>query len=111
MQQILDASGLRVHIENPYQLDTKGEMLAGCADQELLKRTASITTSCGRFQRFNYRHCGRCVPCQVRRAAFLASGTADTTEYVYVDLGKDDEETCRIRRRPFGRDGDRGGEC
>jgi hypothetical protein len=29
----------------------------------------------------------------------------------HVDLGKDDEETCRIRRRPFGRDGDRGGEC
>ena len=92
MQQILDASGLRVHIENPYQLKTKGEMLAGCADQALLKANAPISTSCGRFQRFNYKHCGRCVPCQVRRAAFLASAIADTTEYVYVDLGKDDED-------------------
>jgi 7-cyano-7-deazaguanine synthase in queuosine biosynthesis len=92
IQQIIDASGLRVQIENPYQLWTKGEMLAGCEDQELLRPNAPISTSCGRFQRFNYKHCGRCVPCQVRRAAFLASGTADTTEYVYVDLGKDDEE-------------------
>ena len=32
------------------------------------------------------------MPCQIRRAAFLASGVADTTPYVYEDLGKDDEE-------------------
>jgi 7-cyano-7-deazaguanine synthase in queuosine biosynthesis len=92
VQQIIDAAGLRVRIENPYQLTTKGEMLALCADQTLLKAEASVSTSCGRFQRFNYRHCGRCVPCQIRRAAFLASGVADTTPYVYEDLGKDDEE-------------------
>jgi hypothetical protein len=31
------------------------------------------------------------VPCQVRRAAFLAWGGApDTTDYVYESLGKDD---------------------
>ena len=95
-KQILDAAGLRVRIENPYQLKTKGEMLRGCADQSLLAAEAARSTSCGRFQRFNYKHCGRCVPCQVRRAAFIASGIPDTTEYVYRDLGRDDDEHARF---------------
>ncbi len=90
LQRILNTAGLRVHIENPYQLKTKGEMLLGCANQKLLRAEAATSTSCGRFQRFKYTHCGRCVPCQVRRAAFLAWGVPDTTPYVYEDLGRDD---------------------
>lgn len=92
MQAILDAAGLRVYIDNPYQLKTKGEMLIECGDQDFLKEKAFRSTSCGRFQRFNYRHCGRCVPCQVRRAAFLAWAQQDTTDYVYAPLGKDDAD-------------------
>ena len=92
MQAILNAAGLHVHIENPYKLKTKGEMLIECGDQDFLKEEASRSTSCGRFQRFNYRHCGRCVPCQVRRAAFLAWGQQDTTDYVYEPLGKNDAD-------------------
>lgn len=93
LQGVLDAAGLRVAIENPYSTMTKGEMLRGCKDQSLLASLAVRSTSCGRFQRFNYRHCGRCVPCQVRRAAFMAWGSVpDTTPYVYSQLGKDDEE-------------------
>ncbi|HEX3860141.1 MAG TPA: Qat anti-phage system QueC-like protein QatC [Stellaceae bacterium] len=91
LQRVLDAAGLRVGIENPYSAKTKGEMLRDCADQALLNTEAARSTSCGRFQRFNYRQCGRCVPCQVRRAAFLAwAGAPDTTDYVYESLGKDD---------------------
>jgi len=92
LQDVLDAAGLRIHLFNPYAAMTKGEMLIGCRDQSLLGRLASMSTSCGRFQRFNYRHCGRCVPCQVRRAAFLRWGHADATTYVYEPLGKDDAE-------------------
>jgi 7-cyano-7-deazaguanine synthase in queuosine biosynthesis len=88
MQKLLDDAGLRVRIENPYAEKTKGEMLRGCLDQALLMTEAPISTSCGRFQRFNYRHCGRCVPCQIRRAAFEAWDQTDPTEYVYEDLGK-----------------------
>jgi len=91
-QDLLRAAGLRVRVENPYRLVTKGEMLRGCADQALLRTYAATTTSCGRYQRFNYKHCGRCVPCQVRRAAFLAWGVTDTTEYIYELLGTDDSE-------------------
>jgi 7-cyano-7-deazaguanine synthase in queuosine biosynthesis len=91
LQRVLDAAGLRVGIENPYSAKTKGEMLRDCADQALLNVEAARSTSCGRFQRFNYHQCGRCVPCQVRRAAFIAwGGVPDTTGYVYEPLGKDD---------------------
>jgi 7-cyano-7-deazaguanine synthase in queuosine biosynthesis len=91
IQTILDAAGLRVRIETPYQLTTKGEMLVKCAGQALLKKLAPESTSCGRYLRYGYRHCGRCVPCQVRRAAFLKWGKKDRTEYVFEDLGKNDE--------------------
>jgi hypothetical protein len=92
LQQLLDAAGLRVRVENPYQLKTKGEMLRECTNKALLRAHASKTTSCSRFKQFGYTHCGRCVPCLVRRAAFRASGMTDETKYVYVDLGRDDEE-------------------
>lgn len=74
MQEVLDGAGLRVKIVNPYAEKTKGEMLRECLDQSLLSEEAGASTSCGRFQRFNYTHCGRCVPCQIRRGAFIAWG-------------------------------------
>jgi 7-cyano-7-deazaguanine synthase in queuosine biosynthesis len=91
LQRVLDAAGLRVGIENPYAAKTKGEMLRDCTDQALLRAEAVRSTSCGRFQRFNYQQCGRCVPCQVRRASFMLwGGVPDTAGYVYEPLGKDD---------------------
>lgn len=101
VQQIVDAAGLRLRIENPYQHKTKGEMLAGCADQSLLKAEAASSTSCGRYKVYGYRHCGRCVPCQVRRAAFLAWGVADKTDYVFKDLGRDDPGLTTCARPPW----------
>jgi len=95
-QELLKSAGLRVAIHNPYAEATKGEMLQRCAIQKLLKVHAVESTSCGRYQRFNYTHCGRCVPCQVRRAAFLAWGVPDETEYVYGPLGKNDDEHARF---------------
>lgn len=96
IQDVFDGVGLAVDICNPYRFKTKGEMMAECADAATLAAVASESTSCGRFQRFNYTHCGRCLPCQVRRAAFLAAGMGDATDYVYTDLGRDDEEHARF---------------
>ncbi|MCK6210521.1 hypothetical protein KZX45_08195 [Georgenia sp. EYE_87] len=87
LQGILDALGLRVELRNPYAEKTKGQMILDCADQELLAELAIESTSCGRYQRYGLEHCGRCVPCSVRRAAFLAAGFRDTTSYRYHDLG------------------------
>ncbi|GGJ88643.1 Qat anti-phage system QueC-like protein QatC [Pseudomonas matsuisoli] len=87
LQQIFDAASINVQIRNPYALATKGEMMVDCKNQDLLKQHAVMSTSCGRFQRFGYKHCGRCVPCQVRRASFIRWGELkDSTEYVYDDL-------------------------
>jgi 7-cyano-7-deazaguanine synthase in queuosine biosynthesis len=91
-QRLLDKVELRVRVVNPYQLKTKGEMLEGCADQAFLVQHAHEATSCGRFGRNGYRHCGRCVPCLVRRAAFHKWGTPDRTNYVYNDLARHDED-------------------
>ena len=90
MQNILDALSLNVHLSNPYQFKTKGEMLQECQNQSLLRELAFHSTSCGRFMRFGYKHCGRCVPCLVRRSAFLNWGNGDATNYHYRDLSIED---------------------
>lgn len=92
LQQVLDAAGLRVRIINPYRFKTKGEMLKECLGQSLLAAHAHQTTSCGRFKQFGYKHCGRCVPCLVRRAAFHKCFGQDSTYYVYDNLALDDDE-------------------
>jgi hypothetical protein len=97
LQKILDGAGLRVNIENPYAAKTKGEMLVGCANQPLLQSEAVSSTSCGRFLHYNYQHCGRCVPCQVRRAAFLVwDKVKDTTDYVFEPIGQDNSDHARF---------------
>lgn len=98
MQGVLDDAGLRVRIYNPYEHATKGEMLRGCADQTLLTQLVDASTSCGRFARTRYRHCGRCVPCQVRRASYMTWGQPDRTKngYVYDQLGQSDVQHARF---------------
>jgi hypothetical protein len=71
-------------------------MLLSAKDQEFLEHYAHTTTSCGRYKTFGYRHCGRCVPCLVRRAAFYAWDKNDLTEYKYQDLSIDDFDHARF---------------
>lgn len=92
MQQVLDNAGLRVRIINPYRFKTKGEMLKECLNQSLLAAHAYQTTSCGRFKKFGYTHCGRCVPCLVRRSAFHAWRGKDSTNYCHENLARNDEK-------------------
>ena len=91
LQQVLDAAGLRVKVINPYSLKTKGEVLSDCGNQDVLRANAHKTTSCGRFKRYGYKHCGRCIPCLIRRAAFRAWGVKDETVYFYTDLSVKDK--------------------
>jgi hypothetical protein len=92
LQQVLNAAGLQVRLVNPYQLRTKGELLEECQNQTLLKQLVCQSTSCGRYARMGFKHCGRCVPCIVRRSAFLAIGLDDTTNYVFRDLSIKDKD-------------------
>jgi len=95
-QELLNVAGLNVALSNPYRLMTKGEMLAACKNQALLDDLASSSTSCGRFKQFGYQHCGRCVPCLIRRAAFIKAGRADGTKYMYENLGINSADRMRF---------------
>ncbi len=90
MQSVFDRMGLRVQLQNQYQFRTKGEMMTECADQGLLRAHAPHSMSCGRSGRTR-THCGQCLPCLVRRGAFLKwqrdGGVNDTTVYRYPETG------------------------
>ena len=90
LRAILANLNLRVNVMNPYPAKTKGEITSGCKDQPLLESLATQSTSCSRFKQCGYKHCGRCVPCLVRRAAFERWKGSDSTVYRFDDLGRDD---------------------
>lgn len=79
LQKVFDDLGIPAKLVRPYAFMTKGELVEDCADRDLLKELIGKSTSCGRFGYYNYTHCGRCVPCLVRRASFIAGGLPDTT--------------------------------
>jgi len=90
-QELLNNLGLGITISNPYRFKTKGEMIAGCANQQLAKRFGKETISCSSVTKARYRklppgHCGYCVPCLIRRAAFKAALNSDGTTYSIPDL-------------------------
>lgn len=94
LQELLTGLGIQVQLELPYQFKTKGQMLTECLNQPLLQAWAADSTSCGRFRTYNRVHCGRCVPCMIRKGAFRAWGPAsDTTRYVHPSLVGSDKSS------------------
>src|SRR5262249_29175906 len=76
---------------NPYRFKTKGEMLAGCANVDLVKEYAGDTISCSSVAKARWKglplgHCGHCTPCLIRRAAMVAVFGTDPTGYSLQDL-------------------------
>jgi 7-cyano-7-deazaguanine synthase in queuosine biosynthesis len=94
LRQLLAGIGLGVAVELPYRFRTKGEMLTGCANQDVVPLGLKATMSCShpganRFAAKNPNlHCGYCVPCIIRRAAVRATGKRDPTDYYVKDLGQ-----------------------
>lgn len=86
LQELLEGLGIEASLLMPYRFKTKGEVLQECADQAVLEKYACDTTSCGRFRTYNRMHCGRCVPCMVRKAAIHHWGHADTTNHKFSSL-------------------------
>jgi 7-cyano-7-deazaguanine synthase in queuosine biosynthesis len=90
-QEIIDALGIGARFENPYRFKTKGEMLAECKNQELVRKHSVDTISCSsvtkaRWLKMAPGHCGFCVPCLIRRSAMTAAFGKDATTYTIVDL-------------------------
>lgn len=89
LQAAWTALGIHALLIRLFTYKTKGELMAECRNQALLGQLISDSTSCGRYGYYNYTHCGRCVPCLVRRAAFLKTGLPDTTpKYYFPKLKK-----------------------
>lgn len=86
LRKLWAALGIPAVLHLPYAAKTKGEMMAECKVPDVLAKVATQATSCGRFVRNGYKHCGRCVPCLVRRASFIRAGIEDDTTYVYPML-------------------------
>jgi len=84
IQDIWDSVGIHARLIFPYRDRTKGELLGDCADRQKLVSLVGSSTSCGKYQRHNLTHCGECIPCLVRRAAFLEAKLRDTTAKGYL---------------------------
>lgn len=85
IMDIWNTVGIKCELIMPYQFKTKGEILTECQNQSLLKELVSRSVSCGKYRVKPYkrRHCGRCLPCLVRRAAFKKWGKTDNTHRGY----------------------------
>jgi hypothetical protein len=86
--ELLQILGIPGQIHNPYWNKTKGEMVAGCANPELLMELVPLSLSCasptkGRWRHHGTEHCGYCLPCLIRRAAL---GADDPTPYTLANL-------------------------
>ena len=84
IQDLWDSVGIKARLSFPYRNRTKGELLLNCVDRKRLVKLIGDSTSCGKYQRHNLTHCGECVPCLVRRAAFLQAKLHDTTTKGYL---------------------------
>jgi len=89
LQKILNYFHLDIEIINPFQLQTKGELLKNCSNFELLKSLYQESVSCSkpyyyrRYNKINKAHCGHCTPCLIRRASLNKVDLDDPADYVY----------------------------
>lgn len=86
LQQLLDELALDVSLINPYQFQTKGEMMRECKDGAYLNSMFHKTLSCshpdqGRWTGEGVGHCGECLPCTIRKAAIQRAGLTDNSIY------------------------------
>ncbi len=83
-KELLDILAIPVDIITPYKFKTKGEMLIECKNKSLLEELARLSMSCSHSEQSRFNkvspkiHCGRCIPCLVRRAAFKSANIQDS---------------------------------
>ena len=82
---LLNKLELTSQISNPYEFNTKGEMVDRCQNKAFLKRIISKSNSCGKKGHVvnrtfvNSTHCGVCMPCTYRKASLI--NLHDNTSY------------------------------
>lgn len=90
VRQVLGNLGIANDIVMPYRHMTKGEMLAGVNDREVLESIMARTMSCSHPEAARWNgatpgtHCGYCFPCLIRRAAVTAANMEEAdADYTY----------------------------
>ena len=75
---IVHGLGISSRIRNPYEKQTKGEMVQACVDKAFLLKIVALSNSCGKRKQHQFmydnpaaNHCGHCMPCMYRKAALL----------------------------------------
>jgi len=84
LQEILSTAGINVAIHLPYRFFTKGEMLSRCLNQKVLSQLLPASVSCGKYGR-NHQHCGKCIPCIIRKSALFVANMQDRTARGYIN--------------------------
>ena len=86
LNHLLRQMNFTSQIHNPYEFMTKGEMVRGCHNLNLLLNIVQLSNSCGKrgrkqlfYDDTNATHCGRCMPCMYRKASLI--GFNDNTRY------------------------------
>lgn len=82
MQRLFNAIEMNIDVINPFEFKTKGEMLLGCGDPAFVAEVDTMSCSRPSTRNANIegagrRHCGRCVPCIIRRAALKKANQPD----------------------------------
>ncbi|MPM25512.1 hypothetical protein SDC9_72007 [bioreactor metagenome] len=102
MQELWNHLGLPFVLHFPYRFKTKGEMMQECLDKILLVELLGSSVSCGKFIR-NHKHCGVCIPCLVRRGAFLKNGWDDTTPGYKYDISTSNSDNMAVVTSAYSR--------
>ena len=89
-KELLDILAIPVDIITPYKFKTKGEMFIECKNKSLLEELAKLSMSCSHSEQSRFNkvspkiHCGRCIPCLTRRAAFKSANIQDSDYLIDV---------------------------
>lgn len=95
LRKAADAVGVRNPIVNPFRLRTKGEILAGSRNPELLRALAPHSISCSHPEAARYAereqgNCGYCFPCLIRRSSMANVGWDTGEGYAWDALSGED---------------------
>ena len=98
LQALLAEIGINGKVTNPFEEKTKGEIFAevkGILGNEAASDLLSASHSCAKplghwAGQSPAIHCGLCFGCLVRRAAFIAAGLKDETDYLDNVLSGED---------------------
>ncbi len=85
LEELLKDAGFNVTFVNPYQFQTKGEMLKECVDQVAIAKAIPLSVSCSHWHR-KHMQCGHCVPCLIRRSSVHHAGFTQDAPYVSKNL-------------------------